>query len=179
MHTRNCPECGEEFRPEIVRCSDCGAELVDRHEEEGHTVVPPGSAPPAGEEARYVAVFSAIGSDALREAADAVAAAGLPFRATGSALGFQLLVRAQDRAQAVDALGGREGALLFQPESATGAGEEAAPCPSCGARVAAGTLECPECQLVLGGAAGTCQGCGAAVDPSAETCASCGDGASR
>ena len=34
-HVRVCRECGEEYRPEIVRCADCGGELEDRYEGEG------------------------------------------------------------------------------------------------------------------------------------------------
>ncbi len=29
-HVRVCRDCGEEYRPDIVRCADCGGELVDR-----------------------------------------------------------------------------------------------------------------------------------------------------
>ena len=32
MRTRYCTNCEEEFRPEILRCSDCGGELEDRYE---------------------------------------------------------------------------------------------------------------------------------------------------
>ena len=31
-HVRVCRDCGEEYRPEIVRCADCGGELEDRYE---------------------------------------------------------------------------------------------------------------------------------------------------
>src|SRR4029079_9217687 len=34
MHVRICPECDEEYRPEIVTCVDCGATLEDRYENE-------------------------------------------------------------------------------------------------------------------------------------------------
>ena len=33
-HVRVCRDCGEEYRPEIVRCADCGGELEDRYEGE-------------------------------------------------------------------------------------------------------------------------------------------------
>src|SRR5262245_7715889 len=48
MHVRVCRDCGEEYRPEIARCADCGGELLDRYEgEEGAPVG--GEPPPAGE----------------------------------------------------------------------------------------------------------------------------------
>ena len=34
-HVRVCRECGEEYRPEIVRCADCGGELEDRYDGQG------------------------------------------------------------------------------------------------------------------------------------------------
>jgi predicted amidophosphoribosyltransferase len=171
-HIRTCPECGEEFRPEIVRCSDCGALLEDRHDD-----VPPRETtePPEPEsEGDYSPVFTAIESEAMRDAAASLAAEGILFRATGSALGFQILVRSEDRAQAITALGGREGAVLFEPESVPSPGQDGGPCPACGAYVAAGAVECPECQLVLGEARGTCHSCGAAVATEATLCAFCG-----
>ena len=43
-HVRVCRECGEEYRPEIVRCADCGGELEDHYDGQG--VASP--APPDG-----------------------------------------------------------------------------------------------------------------------------------
>ena len=40
-HVRVCRECGEEYRPEVVRCADCGGELEDRFEGEGAESPPP------------------------------------------------------------------------------------------------------------------------------------------
>jgi hypothetical protein len=152
MHVRICPECGEEFRPEIVHCSDCGALLEDRHDDEGAGALPvdPSAlaepAPAAPED--YLPVFTSAGSDELKAAAASLAAAGVAFRASGSALSFQLLVRADDYAAAAQALGGRDGAVIVTPESVT-AGDGAS-CPACSTALAPGSLECPECQLVLG-----------------------------
>ena len=41
-HVRVCRECGEEYRPEVVRCADCGGELEDRFEGEEEGRRPPG-----------------------------------------------------------------------------------------------------------------------------------------
>jgi hypothetical protein len=172
-HTRTCPDCGEEFRPEIVRCSDCGAELVDRYDDGAQT---PDAAEAAGPEKHdvYSPIFNAIESEAMREAAAALAAGGIGFKATGNSLGFQLLVRSEDRAQAIAALGGREGAIRFEPDSSLSPGQDGGPCPACGGAVAAGALECPECQLVVGGAGETCASCGAALTPGEALCQGCG-----
>ena len=35
MHVRVCVECGEEYRPEVAQCADCGGDLEDRHLGEG------------------------------------------------------------------------------------------------------------------------------------------------
>src|SRR5688572_30257222 len=43
---RYCPACGEEFRPDIAVCSDCGGALEDRYE--GVTVVPEEAAEDSG-----------------------------------------------------------------------------------------------------------------------------------
>ena len=34
VHIRVCRECGEEYRPHIVSCADCGGELEDVYEDE-------------------------------------------------------------------------------------------------------------------------------------------------
>ncbi|HVR71427.1 MAG TPA: hypothetical protein VMT87_11345 [Vicinamibacteria bacterium] len=152
MHVRVCPDCGEEFRPEIVRCSDCGAELRDSFDD-----APPG--PPAGapagvsapaDDAEYSPIFTTIESEAMRDAAAALAQAGVSFRASGNQTGFQLRVRSEDRPRAAQALGIREGAVLLGPESEAAAGHEGGPCPACGTGLRPGQLECPECRLVLG-----------------------------
>ena len=33
MHVRVCVECGEEYRPEIAVCADCGGALEDRRDD--------------------------------------------------------------------------------------------------------------------------------------------------
>ena len=154
MHVRCCPECGEEFRPEIVNCSDCGALLQDRYEDEAGppAVAPPVAAPPEAVEGPpsaddYAPVFTAIDSVGIRRAAAALADAGVVFRVSGSATGFRLLVPLGSYDAAMEALRGREGAVSSLPDT------DPVPeshCPSCGAEVPAGAVECPECGLVVG-----------------------------
>jgi hypothetical protein len=157
MHVRVCPECGEEFRPDIVSCSDCGATLRDANDDVTSAVGarapvvaadPPGEADPGTD---YALIFSTIESDAMRDAAAALAHAGLTFRVAGNATGFQLLVRRDDRPRASQALGTREGAVVVGPESDAAAEGHGGPCPACGTALAACAVECPDCGLVLGG----------------------------
>jgi hypothetical protein len=154
MHVRTCPDCGEEFRPEIVRCSDCGAELVDHYEDGGPRAETPAEmgpdvAGPASVEA-WASVFTSTSSEALREAAASLAAAAVRFRASATGVYLQLLVPADDYTRAAQALAGHDGAVVVT-EAAVPEGHEAAACPACATPVPAGALECPECQLVVGG----------------------------
>lgn len=145
MHVRVCPECDEEFRPEIVTCSDCGATLVDHWEsepEEGEVPLPPRPEPPSA--ARPPADFKAVASAATAVEIDPIAralgAAGIVFAVTGAVNHFSLLVAPQDVERAL--------ALLGVPEAAA---EAHAACPACGADVQ-GASECPDCGLGLAAA---------------------------
>jgi hypothetical protein len=154
MHTRYCPNCDDEFRPDIQRCSDCGGELEDRYDEDGDggTREPEASEPSAdAPPEEYRPVFGCMQSASLKEAAGSLAAAGIPFRATGCVTGFQLLVREGDQSVAAATLQGREGVLRVPDDSAPSIGAEGGPCPACGASVPAAAPECPECGLVVGG----------------------------
>jgi hypothetical protein len=153
MHTRYCVECEEEFRPEIVHCSDCGALLEDRDEDgSGVTPEPSPDAEPASPSRRppegYVRVFDAVDVAAVRKAAARLAAAGLTFHVSGNSAGYDLLVPPEDGDAAIQVLRGRKGAVSRIPESESAAGD--ARCPACGTGVPAGAAECPECQLVVG-----------------------------
>ena len=46
MHVRVCRDCGEEYRPGVLRCADCGGELEDRFGDEA-----PAASRPSEEEA--------------------------------------------------------------------------------------------------------------------------------
>jgi hypothetical protein len=154
MHTRYCPNCDDEFRPDIVRCSDCGGELEDRYDEEYGGERRDGEAAPPEPEAapeEYRPVFGCMESATLKEAAGVLAAAGVPFRATGCSTGFQLLVREADQSAAAAALQGREGVLGVPADAEPSVGAEGGACPACGASVPAAAVECPECGLVVGG----------------------------
>ncbi len=142
MHVRICPECNEEFRPEIVRCSDCGAMLVDHWEgEEGPVVEAP--APPVATSFRvpadYKPVASASAASEIEPLAQALGQAGIAFAVTGAVHRFTLLVAPDDVERALDVLG--------VPQAVS---DLPAVCPACGAD-ATNAVECAECGLSLAG----------------------------
>jgi hypothetical protein len=168
MHVRVCPECDEEYRPDIAVCADCGAELRDRYENDRGEVVgsdgQPVLEPAVAEEAEAIELaplFLGAPGD-IKPLADALAAEGIPMRlvpAEGGRHGLVLWVAAADaeRARAVlapfavraDELGLTNYALLNATE------EDAAgypTCPACNASLDAGAAFCPDCGLELRGA---------------------------
>ena len=179
MHVRVCPDCGEEFRPEIARCSDCGAALVDRWEgEEAAPPASPASAPaPAVEtEGTYVPIhFSEQAAD-LEPLAMRLGEAGLPFRVKAAVRSFVLLTREEDHDRVTSLLADLTGA---SPSSGDDYDQASGyhRCPACGHELGAGASECPECGLGIGGdgEAGTCSECGS-PRPLGAACPSCGAG---
>jgi hypothetical protein len=144
MHVRLCPECGEEFRPEIVTCSDCGATLVDHWEGEGAAGADPAAAPPRAPSAarppeHFKPVASASTAAEIDPLAQTLGAAGIRFAVSGSVHHFSLLVAPEDVERALAALGVGEA----PPEAH-------AQCPACGADVR-GAQDCPDCGLALAG----------------------------
>jgi DNA-directed RNA polymerase subunit RPC12/RpoP len=164
MLVRVCPECGEEFRPEIVACSDCGATLEDRFDEQDDPAVTAGmpggadgadggepSADPAAQ-GTFVRILGADRAADLEPLAQRLGRAGLPFQVRASQLSFELLAREEDHERVREALGDLlkpdlpgSDAQVFDPE----AGDLA--CPACGSQLAPATEECPECGLTVGG----------------------------
>ena len=178
MHVRYCVNCEQEFRPEILRCSDCGGDLEDRYEEEdgeGAQAQKAAAAAPDPQEptAEFLPVFGCRDSQSLKEAAACLAAASVPFRASGSSTGFRLLVRKADESAAGVALQGREGTLAVVDDAQPSVSAEGGPCPACGANVPAGVLECPECALVVGAEAARCDSCGSPLGPADVQCPVC------
>jgi hypothetical protein len=177
MLIRYCVNCEEEFRPEILRCSDCGGELEDRHEEEdgeGIRTEEPERRAPAVEEppGEYHAVFNTMDSASLKEAAESLAGAGVQFRASGYRHGFQLLVRSEQLSAARGALEGLEGTIVAD-DSEPPVGFAGGVCPACGAGVPAGVLECPGCALVVGAEPARCASCGSLLGPADVQCPVC------
>jgi uncharacterized protein with PIN domain len=167
MHVRVCRDCGEEYRPDIVRCADCGGELEDVHEGESE-----GAPPSAAQEA---ATADFVGHRVLfltPRAADLVPMAerlrevGLEYRlaeqaapAEGAPTRYALLVRDERAADALRALADlvaphEQAAEVHAVETRFDAERGYVECPACGARTAPGAAECPECGLGLGGPEG-------------------------
>jgi predicted amidophosphoribosyltransferase len=153
MHVRVCPECEEEYRPEIATCADCGAELVDRAlDEQGRQIAEPAQA--SGEQVTLVGLYSGPAA-ALRPLAETLAAAGVAqrFVPIPGQSGLTLAVAQEDGARALEALAafhGRGTELGISELAATfvaGAEEHEHACPACGAAVPADAAECPDCGL--------------------------------
>ena len=153
MHVRVCVECGEEYRPEITACADCGGRLEDRHDDGDRTVLPAAEPPESGPEnddAEFTeTIFHAEKATDLTGEADRLVEAGIAFRlrpAPGA--GYRLLVTVPDRDHALAALG------LLADASARGADDTDAgasrSCPACDTALPAGAVECPECGLAAG-----------------------------
>jgi len=151
VRTRYCPNCDDEFRPDIVRCSDCGGELVDRDDEDAMTDAAepdPGEAEPELPAGELRSVFTCVDATSLKEAAALLGGAGIPFRATGDATGFRVLVLPAYQSAALSVLHGSEPDAAEADAAEQGQG---GPCPACGVAVPAGAAECPECGLALAG----------------------------
>lgn len=170
MHVRVCVDCGEEYRPEIAVCADCGGALQDRYEHGGGTPLPSGPpAEPAGDPSAAFSELLVFDDDATRlvEAADRLVEQGIACRvrpnrsieripaddgdperdaAAAARHGYWLCVRTEDLEASLAALGLPAPA---QVEAATASGA-ARPCPACDTTVPPGAVECPGCGLVVG-----------------------------
>jgi hypothetical protein len=163
MHVRVCPQCGEEYRPEIVACADCGVDLVDADDAAplatgAARVVPVPEEPEDQEPARTL--LGAWFARDLVTAADELAAAGVPFRLVSPPSEarqrpyYTLIVPESAAEEALRILA----PLVEQhPElshhavhAPLGEAEAVSPataCPACEAHVPAGAHECPACSL--------------------------------
>lgn len=176
MHVRYCPECDQEFRPHVERCSDCGGPLEDQFEGlEGA-----GSEAPAGRPVvslsphDTVALLHRSTAAALEPLAAALGRAAIPFRVDPRPGygGFDLKVRPEDAPQAAQALAETLGPELAQEGLDAPEGREGH-CPACDGPVPPHATECPECGLGLGQALPACGHCGEAVDPATGRCPRC------
>ncbi len=166
---RVCRDCGEEFRPEIARCSDCGGELVAAHENERGQVMiaaPAEGAPPPEDLADFRPIFVGAQAALLVPLAEALKVEDIAFRLAEElsdpergTVTFGLLVREADRARALSALApllGEEGSpeRLQAVETHFGESGGYTRCPACDTEVALTAAECPECGLVIAGGGG-------------------------
>jgi len=160
---RVCEDCGEEFRPEIERCSDCGGRLVAPS-----ALAPSGSSEEeaAADEAAVQALATVFVSSQITQLvplADCLREKGIAFRLVeemgdrerGTAR-YSLRVGEADRERAL-----REVAPLIDSETEAGllAAVESrfedsgryGRCPACDAEIPEGAHECPDCGLAVAG----------------------------
>jgi uncharacterized protein with PIN domain len=147
MHVRICRECGEEYRPEIAVCSDCGGALEDRYERIESS--PDGfdlrAALPVAEFSAgpLVPVATAGTASEIEPLGRRLGEAGIRFAVRGSIRSFELLVAADDHEPALALLEAGAGGDVASTEPI-------AACPACGTKLTQATIECPECGLGLG-----------------------------
>jgi len=145
MHVRVCRECGEEYRPEVVVCSDCGGALEDHYEGlEAAANLPAEMTPAEFATGPLVPVASAPSAAEIEPLGRRLGQAGIRFAVRGSFQLFELLVAAdeQEPALAVLEAGGEGSSAPLEALSV---------CPACGTALRASAVECPECGLGLGG----------------------------
>ncbi len=148
MNFRVCRDCGAEYRPEIVSCSDCGGALEDRYEDEsGECAIPPLAEEPAqpalnANSIDLQPVFSSPAAADVEPQAERLGAARIPFAVRVNNQGFELVVRKDDVERAVDLLG-----LRVAEDAERGAETK---CPACDALLLPGAVDCPDCGLAVG-----------------------------
>ena len=164
MHVRVCRDCGEEYRPEAVRCADCGGELEDRFGDESEAV--PAQETAAADLAGHRVLFLTPRAADLVPMAERLREAGIEYRlaeqpgtAEGAPARYALLVREADAESALRTLAEivaphEDSEGLHALETRFDAEHGYLECPACGARTAGGAVECPECGLGLGGPEG-------------------------
>jgi hypothetical protein len=164
MHVRVCPQCGEEYRPEIVACADCGVDLVDADDEAplatGAARVAPAPEEPGDTEPARILLGAWFARD-LVPAADELAAAGVPFRLVSPPTSqarqrpyYTLIVpesAAEEALRVLAPLVEQNPDLSYNaapaPLGEAQAVSPATTCPACEAHVPAGARECPACSL--------------------------------
>ena len=156
-----CPVCGDEFRPEIATCSDCGGPLIVQEEGLGSQDVRPR---PDGEEAWRtvldtvsIAALIPLGAfgalDELEPAVGALAEIHMPSRVLVQNGRYLLLVRPSDLARSKEAVEVTVGGMGV-PEHAAAEPPIGtySQCPACDAALPEDfDGSCPECGLELGG----------------------------
>ena len=188
MQVRVCPECGEEYRPEIVYCADCGTLLEDADGDQGPRRPQPEPTAPAEPQVPegYQPVFWSSQPREMHRLAECLAREGVAFHLQAhpadrqrSALRLALLVPDDQRTRALEILGPHldadaDPALLQAVEREFDPSAGYRRCPACGSELPAGALECPACGLTVGEAGPVCSRCGGRLLGEGEACPECG-----
>lgn len=163
QHVRVCRECGEEYRPEIVRCADCGGELEDRYPGDEPKPKAEPELPAEPELVGYRVLFATARAtdlvpmaERLREAAIDCRLAEQPGVAKEAPPRYALLVRDGDARKALEAVTDliaphQDAADVHAVETRFDPERGYVQCPACGTAPPPGATECPECGLGLGG----------------------------
>jgi hypothetical protein len=186
FHVRVCRECGEEYRPDIVRCADCGGELEDVFEDRGRPARRPAASEPEPPDlSDHRSVYESTRAADILPLAERLRESGVSFRLAekapageGAPVLFALLVPEGQSRAALVALA----PLLAPPGDDAGfhAVETSyedgryVRCPACGAEPPAGAAECPGCGLALASDIPTCDRCGAFLPSPGAECPACG-----
>jgi hypothetical protein len=190
VHVRTCRDCGEEYRPEIVVCADCGGALEDRwgDEDDAQATVPGPREPPTPEAPDLTglrAVFVTHQAAVLVPLAERLRGAAIEFWLDESpkdprapAASFRLLVHDEDAGRALrelaPLLAGADEADRFHAVESAFEGGAYRNCPACSIELPAGADQCPECGLALGEVATACARCGTPLGAGETECAACG-----
>jgi hypothetical protein len=162
-HVRVCRDCGEEYRPDILRCADCGGELEDRYPgSDARAAAPPPPAVPEAEPAAGHALYRSSQvrdlvpmAERLRERAIECRIAEQPGGSKDAPPHYVLVVREEDATAALaavaDLMAPGVSADLHAVESRYDRERGYLQCPACGAAQPSGARECPECGLGLAG----------------------------
>jgi hypothetical protein len=172
MHVRVCVDCGEEFRPEIAVCSDCGGRLEDRYEGESGSWTSAAARrrqgagsdePAANPDPGYPTLYWTAAVADLTPLAERLEEADIPFHVRQTppppgekSRGFDLTVPAPHREAALRELAPligteTESGVLHAVETAFDAQAGYRQCPACSRELEAGARECPECGLAVAG----------------------------
>jgi hypothetical protein len=154
---RVCRECGEEYRPDVLVCADCGGELETRRADEP-LARPAPQAPETNALEGYVSIFSYSRVTDLVPLGNRLREREIEHRlveqasAEGQPTRYSIFVRESDAAQALESIadliaphetGGDIRAIetAFDPERGY------LQCPACATKMPAEAEECPECGL--------------------------------
>jgi uncharacterized OB-fold protein len=192
-YVRVCRDCGEQYRPGVAVCADCGGALEDRPlDDDGQPVESTAAAAiPAQDATSHRVVFVTPRAAELVPLAEALREAEIGHRLAeqapvgdGAPVRYALLVEEDDAEEALRALGPvlvpeDHAAEAHALETRFADGRGYVECPACGTKQAEGATECPECGLGLGSAAATCALCGEPLPEPEADCPACGASAPR
>jgi hypothetical protein len=187
VHVRVCRDCGEEYRPDIARCADCGGELEDVYEDAGapRAHAPDPAAPETVDLSDHRPVFQTGRATDLVPLAERLKETGIAFHLVesggdeGGAARYSLVVRDDDVKRALEALADlvaphADGDEVHALETHYEAGRGYVKCPACGAPQGSGLAECAECGLTLGAMVPTCPKCESPLEEEGAPCTVCG-----